>query len=137
MPKENYYRKMFLIGAIWNWVATAPLFFGYKMILPLYGMELPRYPVFLLLFSGLCFVFGIGYYWVSRDLSRNHGIVRLGIAGKLLVFVALSWASLTGQIHLLWISAGIVDLVFALLFMQFLSTVKHHGGPEVDTLNKG
>jgi hypothetical protein len=121
MPKEDYYRKMFFIGAVWNWLATVPLFFGYKMILPLYGMELPRYPVFLLLFSGLCFIFGIGYYWVSRDLSRNHDIVRLGIAGKLLVFVALSWASLTGQIHFLWISAGIVDLVFAVLFMQFLA----------------
>ena len=128
MPKESYYGKMFLIGAIWNWVATLPLIFGYKMILPLYGMELPRYPVFLLLFSGLCFVFGIGYYWVSRDLGRNHDIVRLGIAGKLLVFVALSWASLTGQIHPLWISAGIVDLVFAVLFMQFLATVKRQGG---------
>lgn len=128
MPKENYYRKMFFIGAVWNWLATAPLFFGYKMIFALYDMALPTYPVFLLLFSGLCFIFGIGYYWVSRDLSQNHDIVRLGIAGKLLVFVAFLWASITGQIHFLWIGAGIVDLVFAILYVEFLSTVKQHGG---------
>ncbi len=128
MPKENYYRKMFFVGAVWNWVATAPLILGYKILFPLYNMALPTYPVFLLMFSGLCFIFGIGYYWVSRDLSRNHDIVRLGIAGKLLVFVALSWAGITGQIHLIWIGAGIVDLVFALLYMEFLSTVKRHGG---------
>ena len=94
MPKENYYRKMFFIGAIWNWVATITLCFGYKALFPVYDMALPRYPVFLLMFSGLCFVFGLGYYWVSRDLSKNHGIVRMGIAGKLLVLVGFLWAAL-------------------------------------------
>ena len=131
MPKESYYRKMFLIGAIWNWVATVPLFFGYKTLFPLYDMALPEYPVFLLLFSGLCFIFGVGYYWVSRDLRQNHDIVRLGIAGKLLVFIAFLWAGITGQIHFLWIGAGIVDLVYAILFMEFLSTVKRQGGTHV------
>ena len=128
MTKENYYRKMFFVSALWNWLATIPLFFGYKMLFPVYDMALPRYPVFLLLFSGLCFVFGIGYYWVSRDLSQNHDIVRLGILGKLLVFVAFLWAAITGQIHILWVGAGIVDLVFAILYMEFLSTVKKQGG---------
>ena len=130
MPKQNYYQKMFFISAVWNWVATVPLFFGYKILFPLYDMALPEYPVFLLLFTGLCFIFGLGYYWVSRDLSQNHDIVRLGIAGKLLVFVAFLWAGITGQIHFLWIGAGVVDLVFAILFVEFLSTMKQLGGTQ-------
>jgi len=127
MPKEDYYQKLFFIGAVWNWVATATFFLGYKIIFPLFGMKLPAYPVFFLMFLGLCFIFGVGYYWVSKDLSKNHDIVRLGAAGKILVFVFLLWAGITGQIHFILIGAGIVDLVFAILYMEFLSTAKHYG----------
>ena len=115
---------MFLIGAIWNWVATSTFIFGYKILFPLFGMQLPVYPVFFLMFLGLCFVFGIGYYWVSKDLTKNHDIVRLGIVGKLIVFVGLSWAGITGQVHFILIGPGIVDLVFAILFIEFLKTYK-------------
>ena len=127
MPRENYYRKLFLIGAIWNWMATLPLIFGYKILFPIYDMILPQYPVFLILFAGLCFIFGVGYYLVSRDLSKNHGIVWMGITGKIVVFVGFLWAAFIGQIHYVWIGAGIVDLIYAILFLEFLSTAKKHG----------
>lgn len=113
MLKQDYYQKLFFIGAIWNWVATLTLIFGYKILFPLFGMTLPLYPVFFLMFLGLCFVFGLGYFWVSQDLIKNHDIVKMGILGKLLVFVGLLWASITGQIHFILLGSGIVDLVFA------------------------
>ena len=124
MPKESYYKKLFFIGAIWNWVATISFAVGYKFVFPLFGMELPKYPIFFLLFLGLAFVFGIGYYWVSRDIFTNHGIVKMGIIGKLIVFLLFSWAWLTGEIHFIPASAGIVDLLFAILYLEFLMTVK-------------
>lgn len=127
MPKKDYYRKMFLIGAIWNWVATSTFIFGYKILFPLFGMQLPVYPTFFLMFLGLCFVFGIGYYWVSKDLTKNHGIVKMGIIGKLIVFVGLTWAGVTGQVHFILIGPGIVDLVFAILYIEFLMTYKKFG----------
>ncbi|MDO9264294.1 MAG: hypothetical protein Q7U02_10040 [Desulfosalsimonadaceae bacterium] len=120
MSKEDYYRKLFLVGAIWNWVATTTLIFGYKIMFPLFDMPLPIYPVFFLMFLGLCFVFGIGYYWVSQDLSKNNDIVKMGIIGKLLVFVGLLWASISGQIHYILLGAGLVDLVFAIFYIEFL-----------------
>ncbi len=125
MPKQEYYQKLFFIGAIWNWVATTTLIFGYKILFPLFGMVLPVYPVFFLMFLGLCFVFGIGYFWVSQDLGKNHGIVKMGIIGKLLVFVGLLWAGITGQIHFILIGAGIVDLVFSILYIEFLRTYEN------------
>lgn len=124
MPKEDYYRKLFFVGAIWNWLATATFAFGYKVLFPLFRMPLPGYPVFFLMFLGLCFVFGIGYYWVSRDISINHDVVRMGIFGKLIVFVGLLWASITGQVHFILIGPAIVDLVFAILFIDFLKNFK-------------
>ena len=127
MPKQEYYRKLFFIGAVWNWVATLGFAFGYKIIFPLFGMQPPLYPVFFLMFLGLAFVFGIGYYWVHADLDKNQDIVKMGIIGKLLVFVGLFWAGISGQVHFIFIGAGIVDLVFAILYMEFLLTTKSYG----------
>ncbi len=124
MQKQGYYQKMFLIGAIWNWVATGSFAAGYKIVIPIFGMELPRYPAFFLMFLGLCFVFGIGYYWVSRDIHKNHDIIRMGIIGKLIVFVGLLWGCVAGRIHFIPASAGVVDLIFSILFIEFLITFK-------------
>jgi hypothetical protein len=122
MPKEGYYKNMFFIGALWNWVASLTFAIGWKFLFPLFGMALPNYLVFYMLFLGLCFVFGIGYFWVSRDISSNHGIVRMGIIGKLLVFVGFLIAWYMGELPLIIVSAGFVDFIFALLFIEFLNS---------------
>jgi hypothetical protein len=124
MPKKKYYKQLFLIGAIWNWSAAAVFALGYKILFPLFGMGLPLYPAFFQMFLGLAFVFGIGYFWVSKDLDRNHDIVRMGIIGKFFVFTAMLWAWISGQIPLILTGAGVVDLVFAVLYIEFLLTYK-------------
>ena len=87
-------------------------------------MELPCYPVFFLLFMALAFVFGIGYYWVSRDIHKNHDIVWMGIIAKLMVFIGVLWAGIVGQIHFMLVGSGTVDLIFSILFIEFLKSYK-------------
>jgi len=120
MPRQKYYRKLFLIGALWNWIITVFFAFAYEAIFPLFDMPLPIYPAFFMMFLGLAFVFGIGYYWVSQDIGKNHAIVRMGIIGKIFVFIAFVWGWIDGQIPLLLVGAGVVDLVFAILYFEFL-----------------
>ena len=120
MPRENYYKRMFFVGAVWNWLATVPFAIGYRFLFPLLGLPDPNYVVFLQLFLGLAFVYGLGYYWVSRDIHRNHGIVRMGIIGKLIVFAGFVRAWIAGEIPWFLIGPGIVDLIFAVMFMEFL-----------------
>ena len=120
MERSRYYKNLFFIGAIWNWLATLSFLLGYQWLFPLFKMDLPQYPVFLILFMGLAFIFGIGYYWVSRDISKNHDIVKMGILGKLFVFASLLWAAMTGQISWLLAGAGTGDLILAILFIEFL-----------------
>lgn len=127
MKRMAYYQNLFFIGAIWNWVAALSFAIGYKWLFPLFNMELPKFPVFLMLFLGLAFVYGIGYYWVFRDISKNHDIVRLGIMAKLIVFVGLLWAGITGQIAWISVGAGVVDLIFAILFIEFLISYSKAG----------
>jgi hypothetical protein len=120
MPREGYYKKMFFIGAIWNWVATLTFAIGWKFLFPLFGMAFPNYLVFYMMFLGLAFVYGIGYFWVSRDISLNHDIVRMGIIGKLIVFVSMLLAWIGGEIPIIIVGSGVVDLIFAILFIEFL-----------------
>jgi len=49
----------------------------------------------------------------------------MGIIGKLIVFAGLSWAGVSGQVHFIMIGPGIVDLVFAILYIEFIKTIKN------------
>jgi len=118
--KEKYYRNLFLIGAIWNWSATTIFFFAHEQIFTLIGMEIPASPVFLRLFLSLAFVFGVGYYWVSRDITNNHAIVKLGIIAKIFVFVLITYYWIEGYVKFLLVPTGVVDLIFSVLYLEFL-----------------
>ena len=123
MEKENYYKKLFLIAAIWNWGATIPFFCAYEPIFNLLGERVPTSPVWLQLFLALAFVFGIGYYWVSKDLS-NVEIVKMGAIGKILVFLLPLYYAIIGSIGWIMVAIVFADLVFAILFIQYLVYVK-------------
>jgi hypothetical protein len=123
MQRERYYRNFFVVAALWNWIATVPFFFAYGPIFAFLGMSMPIYPGNLQLFLSLAFVFGIGYYWVSRNLM-NLEIVKMGIVGKIFVFLLLLYYSIIGNIPWLLVLPGIVDLIFAILFIEYLLRVK-------------
>jgi hypothetical protein len=120
MNLQSYYRSMFFFGALWNWGAGMLFFFAYKPIFAWLGMKELNYPVLMYAFLILVFVFGIGYYWVSRDINKNHDIVKMGFMGKTLLFFLYTYYYLMGEVHLLIEMCLFVDLVFAILFMEFL-----------------
>ena len=120
MTRDKYYRLLFLIAAIWAWMVSVPYVFIYRYTFPMVGMRVPESPVWFF-FSCMCVaVFGIGYYIVSRDTGKNHGIVLMGMVGKILVFALFLYSTITGEISpFLMVNAG-ADLVFAVLFAEFL-----------------
>jgi len=118
--KKIWYKKMFFYSAIYNWLISILLFFGYKAILPLLNMKPPTYPVFLLIMLFFVFIIGIGYYWVHLDTDRNHDIIKIGAMMKLGVVILVSWACLSNQIHPILIITTVGDLIFILFFVKFL-----------------
>jgi len=74
----------------------------------------------LQLLASCLFVFGLGYYWVSRDLWRNRDLVKLGVVGKPLVFLVFFWHALAKEIPMLLVIPSVVDLLFGALFLEFL-----------------
>ena len=124
MERKSYYKWLFIIGALWNWAAGIQFFFWYDQVFAHLNMMPLNYPAIMQLAMSLVFVFGIGYYWVSKDLSKNHDIVKLGIIAKFLVFMIFSYHYLIGNMPLLIALCGVVDLIFAILFLKFLMNMK-------------
>ena len=69
--------------------------------------------------SCICLL-GIGYYWVSKDVFRNHAIVKLGVIGKTAVFSIFLGHAISGDIPYAFTAPAVIDLIFAILFLEFL-----------------
>lgn len=128
LTKEKY-SKQFFIGALWNMSIagsalllpklTNKLVFGLKSVIK-YGPT----TFALKLTWALVFVYGIGYYIVSRDPEKNRGIVWMGIFGKLaFFFTALAYYP-KKIITLLAMTLCFGDFVFSALFALFLVKTK-------------
>ena len=63
---------------------------------------------------------GVGYFLVSRDLTRNRGLVWLGVVAKLFDVVTLTSRFATGLAEPLVLLPAAVDGLFMLLFVLFL-----------------
>lgn len=120
MNKKTYYRALFLIGAIWNWTIAPVFFFFYEPIIKATGLDPLRYGLPLQLAMALVFVYGICYYYVFKDPVGNRVCAKLGIFSKTLVFLVLFYNWITGVIVFGLLVPGIVDLIFAGFYIEFL-----------------
>lgn len=122
MPRtDTFWRKLFLVAAVFNVGAAALLAFGHRMLASRLGMGPAAEPaLYLHVLTVAIAIFGWGYYMVSRDLTQT-ALVRLGAWAKLGVVAVICGYWLDGQAtwHLPLLSMG--DVVFAALFFTFLS----------------
>ncbi len=123
---ESFYKRVFLIGALWNIAGGAfiTLFAGW--IFSTGGLTLPEPPAYFYSWIALFVTFGIGYYMVYRDMYGNKNIVILGIIGKVAFAIIFIYNMITfrGQIPLFFLIPVVGDLVFAVLFGMFLGFAK-------------
>jgi len=117
-------KKMLISAACFNWLAALALLLIPATLFQLFRITpLPAEPLFLHLFAVVVFVFGIGYYWAAIDFVRNAPIVRLGMIGKLAVFVTGLVNTLLGNVSWQIMLLVSVDLLYAVLFFMTLKAV--------------
>lgn len=119
MDIDKYYKSMFLIAGIWNLAVGVIFILFYPILFPLMGITMPISPMWIQLALLLVIVFGIGYIFAALDPEGNKGIVRIGAIGKIIVFCLFTWYATHGE-PLIIISFAIVDLIFGLLFVEFI-----------------
>lgn len=126
---ENFYKRVFLIGALWNIAGGAfiTLFTGW--IFSTANLTPPQPLAYYHSWIALFVVFGIGYYMVYRNMYGNKNLVILGIIGKLAFAIIFLYNMITfrGQIPLFFVIPVVGDLVFALLYGRFLDFAKKIG----------
>ncbi|HHT9119374.1 MAG TPA: hypothetical protein ACFYD3_02375 [Candidatus Hypogeohydataceae bacterium YC41] len=119
---DSFYRNMFLVAALWNLLGCAflLLFPGSVFVSPY--IERPVPPLFYQSWLALAFVFGIGYYFVYKDIYANKNIVIMGIIGKIAFAIIFTVNMLIspGVPKLFWGAVG-GDAVFVILFLMFLA----------------
>jgi hypothetical protein len=118
----RYYKWLFLSAAMWNMFAVAALTLlstnpKFRSVV---GFPASPDAISSQLLGSCLFAFGLGYYWISRDLSRNRDLVTLGVIGKPLVFVVFFGHAVAHDIPPLIVLPSIVDLLFGALFLEFL-----------------
>ena len=124
MEKPSYYKKMFLFSGIYNFAVSLPLWlFGVldkTTASALFGMGVPPTLLFLSAMMWFVFAFGCGYIIVSRDITKNHGVVVIGAMEKIIFFIDAIATFAMGEVGLSIVAFGTIDLVFGILFIEFL-----------------
>jgi len=125
MSRLTYYKWMFYVAAIFNWLAAATVIA--KIVVPgLIPLDTPFNSFGGQTFALFAALFGYGYFLVARDPPRNEGIVELGIIGKLLTFGLFLVHAIAGTIPYALVIPTIGDAIFALLFLEFLLVGRAH-----------
>jgi hypothetical protein len=121
MNKNKFYRYLFIIGAVWNFLLAGPQLFNSFFSTSLFSGAALMY---VQGFFCAVLLFGVGYFIVGLNINKNHGIVWLGAIGKVLVFGFFLAYYLSGQIPFYLVLVGIGDLIFAVFFFIFLYQYK-------------
>jgi hypothetical protein len=126
---EAFYKRQFLIGALWNVVGGLLIALETPWIFASAGLDIPHPPVYYAAWVALLITFGIGYYMVYRDMYGNKNIVVLGIIGKLVFSVVFIYCMIVyrGQVPPLFLIPVAGDLVFVVFFWMFLRYARRAG----------
>ena len=68
------------------------------------------------LFASAVFIFGLGYYWVSRDFYKNRQLAKLAVYGKLGVFCVAIIAAFIGALSISGLAGTLIDFTYGVLF---------------------
>jgi len=121
----NTFRTLFFTGAVFNWLVGLALLFDAPLLFRLFKVTpVPTEPLFIQLFAWLVIVFGVGYFWASRDPIGHAPIIKLGILGKASVFLVCLAATVTGMVSWQMMILASGDLVYAVLFGYALSALR-------------
>lgn len=115
-------RLIFLSAAIVNFLVAALVMAMpgtmYEAMVP--GAAPENATGIMYLFGTAVAVFGLGYYWVSIDFTRNRPLAELAVYGKLGVVCVAIIGTALGAISWGGLAGTLIDLSYGLLFAYAL-----------------
>ena len=127
MDKNDYYNHMFLIAALWNWIIAVVMIL-ISIVSPSsakdFGLEVPPTWFFFHLMWFFVFLIGILLFAIGRNLEQYHGLVIIFVIEKVGAFLIGLAYYLMVEVNEGGLLVGIVDLIFGILFLEFLINFK-------------
>lgn len=141
-PKAaNFYKKLFLFASAWNigagLLGIASLTFNLKLFYNVtnypgdYLFKIHYYNFWLFILA-----MGIGFYFVSRDITHNYAMAIVGSIGKTLAAGTWFYYYFVGQATYMVLVASAGDMVLVMLFIIYLRfTHRHHKKQKLQNQN--
>ncbi|HEY6402185.1 MAG TPA: hypothetical protein VI479_12290 [Blastocatellia bacterium] len=117
---EAYYRMMFAVAAAWNLGAAATLIFKPDFLLARLSINDPDAILLARSFASSVTTWGIGYALIAFDRKRFRDFAWLGAISKTIFFIVYAAAFVGKRISFPAFIPALVDIVFAILFVEFL-----------------
>ena len=123
--KEGYDRILFSAAAAWNLGAAAMLILNPDFLLARLGINDASARLLARSFASSVTTWGIGYALIAFDRKRFRDFAWLGVISKTIFFAVYARAFFGGQISFAAFIPALVDLIFAVLFAEFLWRTSH------------
>ena len=127
LERTSYHKKMYTIAAIWNWILAVGFLLLPRIDIGLFSLAGPMDPPNTLLwfdsFFGLVFAFGLGFYFISKSTTENHGLIKISIFEKCWVFIIGLYYFVIAQASIWVIIVVSGDLLFGILFFEDIRAI--------------
>ena len=128
MDRVSYHKNMYTIAAIWNWILAVGFLILPRIDIGYFSIAGPvEAPPTLLWFDsffGLVFAFGLGFYFISKSITENHGLIKISVFEKTWVFAMGLYYFLIAQASIWVVIVVAGDLLFGLLFIEDFLAIK-------------
>ena len=119
-----YSQALFAMAAIWNLSAAAMLLFHPDFLLARLDIHDAAARLLARSFASSVTTWGIAYALIAFDQERFRDFAWLGVISKTIFFLIYFVALLNRQLSFAAFVPAVFDLVFALLFLEFLWRTK-------------
>jgi hypothetical protein len=118
--KAHYYHALFAVSAAWNLIAALTLLLKPEVLLARLKIDDPGARILARSFVSSVATWGIGYALIAYDPVRFRDFAWLGMFSKTIYFTVYAHAFAQGRISRSVFFPAILDLILAVLFLEFL-----------------
>lgn len=122
---EVYDRSLFAVAAAWNLGAATMLIFNPDFLLARLAVNDENARLLARSLASSVTTWGIGYALVAINRKRFRDFAWLGAISKTIFFTVYAAAYFGGRISFSAFIPALLDLVFAILFIEFLRRTSH------------
>jgi len=121
-----YYKRLYLVSALYDFILGVSFLFFYKDIYKLTGMTLPENPAYLTFCATTIMLFGVLLFMIYLNLDGSRRLVIYAILVKFAyIGTVLYYYFLVGSdyVDTPFLIFAIFDFIFALLFIKSLKVI--------------